>query len=41
MLGSFDFGRSSKPKPRKISVDDFIRIKQLGNGKYGRVYLVK
>ena len=29
------------PKQRKITVDDFIRIKELGNGKYGRVYLVR
>ena len=38
---SLEFPRRAKPKPRKISVDDFVRIKELGNGKYGRVYLVK
>jgi len=31
----------SKPKARKVTVDDFTRLKELGNGKYGRVYLVK
>ena len=41
LMGSFDFSRSSRPKQRKITVDDFIRIKELGNGKYGRVYLVR
>ena len=40
LMGSFDFGRASRPKPRKISVDVFNKIKELGNGKYGRVYLV-
>lgn len=36
-----EFGRMKPPKQRKITVDDFIRIKELGNGKYGRVYLVR
>lgn len=36
-----DFPKIPKPRPRKITVDDFIKIKELGNGKYGRVYLVK
>ena len=36
-----DFGRGSQTKKRKVTVDDFVRIKELGNGKYGRVYLVK
>jgi serine/threonine protein kinase len=30
-----------KPRARKVSVDDFVKIKELGNGKYGRVYLVR
>lgn len=41
LVSSFDFGRVKPPKPRKVTVDDFIRIKELGNGKYGRVYLVR
>lgn len=36
-----NWSRGSKQKVRKITVDDFVRIKELGNGKYGRVYLVK
>jgi serine/threonine protein kinase len=36
-----DFARSSQAKKKKVTVDDFVRIKELGNGKYGRVYLVK
>lgn len=36
-----NWSKGSKPKNRKVTVDDFIRIKQLGSGKYGRVYLVK
>lgn len=40
-LSLSNWSRNSKPKPRKITVDDFVRIKELGNGKYGRVYLVK
>ena len=36
-----NWSRGSKQKNRKITVDDFVRIKELGNGKYGRVYLVK
>ena len=36
-----NWSRGSKQKARKVTVDDFVRIKELGNGKYGRVYLVK
>jgi hypothetical protein len=28
-------------KAKKVGVDDFVKLKELGNGKYGRVYLVR
>lgn len=37
-LGQFPL---REKKARQVSVDDFEKLKELGNGKYGRVYLVR
>ena len=34
-------GNTSYAKKRKLTVDDFEKIKELGSGKYGRVFLVR
>ena len=31
----------NKQGRKKLKVDDFMKIKELGSGKYGRVYLVR
>ena len=40
-LSDLFFKSGNRQPKKKLSVDDFFKIKELGSGKYGRVYLVR